>query len=84
MYLKDLQEEDFEIAAKVKQIAFYVFLPSSAQAQAQLEADLALFLLDPAPTPTRESIFGSLQAPSCITTSKVGLYSKWLVLAGQV
>ena len=41
-----------------------IILPSSAQAQAQLEAELALFSLDPAPTPTRESIIGSLYAPS--------------------
>ena len=62
-------------------------MPSSAKAQAQLEAELALFSLDPAPThpyPTRESLFGSLYVPSCITTSKIGLYSKWLVLASQV
>ena len=42
-------------------------LPSSAQAQAQIEAELALFSLDPAhthpltpPPPTRESLFESL------------------------
>ena len=46
-------------------------MPSSAKAQAQLEAELALFSLDPAPThpyPTRESLFGSLYVPSCTAT----------------
>jgi hypothetical protein len=39
-----------------------LILPSSAQAQAQLEAELALFSFDPAshpPPPTNESLFGS-------------------------
>ena len=45
-------------------------LPSSAQAQAQLEAELALFSFDTAPHPTRESLIGSQFTPSFNQTSK--------------
>ena len=51
----------------------------AAQAKAQLEAELALFALDPAPThttptpPHRESLFCSLYPPSCNKTSKLSL-----------
>ena len=53
-----------------------VFLPSSHQAQALLEAELALLSFNRAPhspSPTQESLFCNLYEPDCNQTSKLGL-----------